>query len=223
MRDQQFDARLMRFVLDMRQAGVTDSRVLSAMERTPRAAFAPEHMEALALDDIALPLACGQVMTKPSLVGRMVSALNLTGPERVLEIGCGSGYQTAVLARLCAKVVGLDRHAKLVTDARAALGRQRLDPAQTALADGLVGYTHATPFDRIIANGTLNALPQAWLDQAALGGMIVAPLFTDRGQRLMKWTVQAGGVAGAPLDLGPIDFAPLSANPVTPNQDCSGP
>jgi protein-L-isoaspartate(D-aspartate) O-methyltransferase len=220
MREQGFDARLMRFVLDMRQAGVTDARVLSAMERTPRAAFAPAHMEALALDDVALPLSCGQAMTKPSLVGRMVSALNLTGRERVLEIGCGSGYQTAVLARLCAKVIGLDRHARLVTDARAALGRQRLDPASTALADGLAGFTAGAPYDRIIANGAVEALPQAWLDQAAVGAVIVAPLASARGMRLMLWTV---GQAAAPLDLGPMDAAPLSANPIIANQECSGP
>jgi len=223
MRDGGFDARLMRFVLDMRQAGVTDARVLSAMERTPRAAFAPEHMEALALDDSALPLPCGQAMSKPSLVGRMVCALNLTGAERVLEIGCGSGYQTAVMARLCAKVLGLDRHARLVTDARAALGRQRLDPAQTALADGFGGYPAAAPFDRIIANGAVNDLPQAWLAQAAPGAVILAPLATARGVRLMHWTVAPDGTASAPLDLGPVDFAPLSPNPVVANQDCSGP
>jgi protein-L-isoaspartate(D-aspartate) O-methyltransferase len=223
MRDQGFDARLMRFVLDMRQAGVTDSRVLSAMELTPRAAFAPEHMEALALDDSALPLPCGQAMTKPSLVGRMLGALALSGAERVLEVGCGSGYQTAVLARLCARVWGLDRHARLVTDARAALGRLRLDPAQTALADGLAGYPAAAPYDRVIANGAIAQLPLAWVEQCVSGGVILAPLISEGALRLMRWTV---GAPGSPLqaeDLGTIEFAPLSGNPVSPNQECSGP
>ncbi len=223
MRDQGFDSRLMRFVLDMRQAGVTDPRVLSAMERTPRAAFAPEHMEALALDDVALPLPCGQAMTKPSLVGRMVIALNLSGAERVLEVGVGSGYQTAVLARLCARVIGLDRHTRLVTDARAALGRQRLDPAQTVLADGMSGYAQAAPYDRIVANGAVETLPQAWVEQAADGALIVAPLVTPRGVRLTNWTVAPGRALSTPLDLGSVDLAPLSTNPVIANQECSGP
>ena len=93
----------MRFVLEMRQAGVTDARVLSALERTPRTHFAPAHLEGLAMDDIGLPLAHAQTMTKPSVVGRVLTALDAQADDRVLEIGTGSGYQAAALAPLGAQ------------------------------------------------------------------------------------------------------------------------
>lgn len=222
MREGGFDQRLMRFVLEMRQAGVTAPKVLSAMERTPRAAFAPEHMAALALDDVNLPLPCGQTMTKPSVVGRMVSALDLSGGERVLEIGCGSGYQTAVIAQIAAKVTGVDRHARLVTDARAALGKLRLDPAQTHLGDGRQGWAAAAPFDRIIVNAAVAAVPEALAAQASPGAVIVAPLASGAAARLTMWTVTGHGLS-APQDLGPVELAPLSEGPVFAGEDCSGP
>ena len=223
MREGGLDQRLMRFVLEMRQAGVTAPKVLSAMERTPRAAFAPEHMAALALDDVNLPLPCGQTMTKPSLVGRMVSALNLSGAERVLELGCGSGDQTAVIAHIAAKVTGVDRHARLETEGRAALGKLRLDPAQTHLGDGRQGWPGAGPYDRIIVNGALSAAPQALLAQAAPGALILAPQQGAAGVRLMLWAVGSEGGLGPGQDLGPVEFAPLSEGPVLPGEECSGP
>ncbi len=96
-------ARLMRFVLEMRQAGVTDARILSALEKTPRTYFAPEHLEGLAMDDIPLPLAHAQTMTKPSIIGRVLTALAPQASDSVLEVGAGSGYQSAVIAVLDAQ------------------------------------------------------------------------------------------------------------------------
>jgi protein-L-isoaspartate(D-aspartate) O-methyltransferase len=222
MREGGFDQRLMRFVLEMRQAGVTEAKVLSAMERTPRAAFAPEHMAALALDDVNLPLPCGQSMTKPSLVGRMVSALALSGGERVLEIGCGSGYQTAVIAQIAAKVTGVDRHVRLVTDARAALGKLRLDRAQTHLGDGRRGWPAAGPYDRVIVNAAVANVPAALVAQASLGALIIAPFQSAAVPRLTVWSVTAEGLSAA-QDLGPVELAPLSEGPVAQGEECSGP
>ena len=111
-------ARRMRLILELRQNGITDARVLTAIERTNRGHFAPPHMEALAWDDLALPIASDQTLTKPSLVAQMVLDL-MVGPEhRVLEIGSGSGYQTAILARLAAHVTTLERHRLLAEGAR---------------------------------------------------------------------------------------------------------
>jgi protein-L-isoaspartate(D-aspartate) O-methyltransferase len=223
MREGDLDQRLMRFVLEMRQAGVTEPKVLAAMERTPRAAFAPDHMAALALDDVSLPLPCGQIMTKPSLVGRMVTALALSGGERVLEIGCGSGYQTAVMAQIAARVTGLDRHVRLVTAARAALGKLRLDPAQTYLGDGRRGWVQAAPYDRIILNAAVASLPEPLVEQAAQGGMILAPIVGPLGPRLTLWRVGMDGALGSGQDLGAVAFPALSEGLIAAAEECSGP
>lgn len=223
MRQGGIDQRLMRFVLEMRQAGVTAPRVLGAMERTPRAAFTPDHMAALALDDVSLPLPCGQIMTKPSLVGRVVTALALSGGERVLEIGCGSGYQTAVMAQIAARVTALDRHVRLVTAARAALGKLRLDPAQTYLGDGRHGWVQGAPYDRIVINAAVASLPERLVEQAGQGAMILAPIGGPLGQRLTVWTVGRDGVLGSGQDLGSVAFPALSEGPIAGAEECSGP
>src|ERR1043165_2495329 len=119
-------ARLMRFVLEMRQAGLTDARILSALEKTPRTYFAPDHLEGLAMDDIPLPLAHAQTMTKPSVIGRVLSALAPQAENNVLEIGTGSGFQAAAIASVARKVVTVERWRDLAAEARGRLGRARL-------------------------------------------------------------------------------------------------
>jgi protein-L-isoaspartate(D-aspartate) O-methyltransferase len=192
--------RLMRFVLDMRTAGVTDARALSALERTPRDHYAPAHLAALAYDDSGLPLPCGQSMTCPSVVGRMIAALDVREGANVLEIGAGSGFQAAALATLARKVTTLDRFRQLVTDARERFGLARLMHVHAHLADGRDGYGENAPYDRIVANGAVDAPPAAWRAQLAADGVIIAPV----GERLMRWR------AGVEEDLGPIKFAPLA-------------
>jgi len=192
--------RLMRFVLDMRTAGVTDARALRALERTPRDHYAPAHLAALAYDDSGLPLPCGQSMTKPSIVGRMIAALDVRESDSVLEIGTGSGFQAAAIASLARKVTTLDRHRVLVTDAREKFGLARLMQVSVHLADGREGFAEGGPYDRIIANGAVVSIPDAWRAQLAPGGVIVAPV----GERLVRWQ------DGAETDLGPIKFAALS-------------
>ena len=118
-------ARLMRFVLDMRQAGVTDARALSALEKTPRTYFAPDHLEGLAMDDIPLPLAHAQTMTKPSIIGRVLTALAPQADDNVLEVGSGSGFQAAAIASLARRVVTVERWRDLATDVRGRMGRAR--------------------------------------------------------------------------------------------------
>lgn len=191
--------RLMRFVLDMRTAGVTDARALRALELTPRDHYAPAHLAALAYDDSGLPLPCGQSMTKPSIVGRMIAALDVRESDNVLEIGAGSGFQAAAIAALARKVTTLDRHRQLVTDARERFGIARLMQVHAHLADGREGWAEAAPYDRIVANGAVDAIPEIWRAQLAPGGVIVAPV----GERLMRWR------DGAEEELGPIKLAPL--------------
>lgn len=194
-------ARLMRFVLEMRQAGITDARVLSALERTPRTDYAPPHLIGLALDDVVLPLAHAQAMTKPSVVARMVAALDPQAGDVVLEIGTGSGFQTAVLSTLAHKVVSLERWRDLTADARGRFGTARLMRTFAHVADGLEGWADEAPYDRIIVNAAMEDFPLPLLDQLKAGGTIVAPI----GERLMRYR------NGQRDDLGPIKFASIES------------
>lgn len=195
--------RLMRFVLELRQAGITDARALSALERTPRTHYAPEHLEGLALDDINLPLPHAQTMTKPSIVARIIAALAPQPQDIVLEVGAGSGYQAAVLATLARKVVTLDRWRDLVADARGRFGRARLMNVFAHAADGFEGWSDDAPYDRIVLNCAVEDLPPPLLDQLKPGGVIVAPVGADEAQRLIRYR------NGQAEDLGPIRLPPL--------------
>lgn len=198
-------ARLMRFILELRQAGVTDARVLAAMERTPREHYAPQHLSDLAFDDIALPLPHAQSMTKPSVVGRMVAALDAQPGDAVLEIGAGSGYQAAVLALLAHKVVTLDRWREIAADARVRLGQARLMRVFAHCADGAEGWADEGPYDRIVINVGVAEPPAALLTQLKPGGTLVAPIGDAEGQRLVRWRNDARE------DFGPVKFPLLEA------------
>ncbi len=193
----------MRFVLDMRQAGVTDARALSALERTPRTHYAPAHLEGLAMDDVGLPLAHAQTMTKPSIVGRMIAALAPESGDVVLEIGTGSGFQAAAISAIASKVITLDRWGELTVDARGRFGMARLMRTYAHTADGFDGWADDAPYDRIIVNGALDDLPSALLEQLKPDGVLVAPLGDAQNQRLIRYR------NGVREDLGPIKLQPL--------------
>jgi protein-L-isoaspartate(D-aspartate) O-methyltransferase len=196
-------ARLMRFVLEMRQAGVTDARALSALERTPRTHYAPIHLEGLALDDVALPIAHAQTMTKPSQVGRVITALDVQPNDVVLEIGAGSGFQAAALSTLAHKVVTLERWRDLAAAARGKFGTARMMRTYCHAADGFEGWEDEAPYDRIVVNAALEDIPQALLDQLKPGGVLLAPLGDAQNQRLIRYR------NGEREDLGPAKFQPL--------------
>lgn len=193
----------MRFVLEMRQAGVTDARALSALERTPRTHYAPEHLEGLALDDVGLPLAHAQTMTKPSIVGRMIAALAPEADNVVLEVGTGSGYQAAALSSVASKVITLDRWNDLVVAARGRFGTARLMRTYAFTADGFDGWADEAPYDRIIINAALEDFPQPLIEQLKPGGVIIAPLGDAQSQHLMRYR------NGEREDLGPLRMQPL--------------
>jgi protein-L-isoaspartate(D-aspartate) O-methyltransferase len=196
-------SRLMRFVLDMRQAGVTDARALSALERTPRTHYAPDHLEGLALDDVGLPLAHAQTMTKPSIVGRMIAALAPEAGETVLEIGAGSGFQAAAISTIVNKVITLERWGDLTVAARGKFGTARLMRTFAHTADGFDGWPDEAPYDRIIVNAALEDFPAPLLEQLKPGGVIVAPLGDAQNQRLIRLR------NGVREDFGPIRLQPL--------------
>jgi protein-L-isoaspartate(D-aspartate) O-methyltransferase len=200
-------ARLMRFVLDMRQAGVTDARALSALEKTPRTYFAPDHLEGLAMDDIPLPLAHAQTMTKPSVIGRVLTALAPQGDDNVLEIGSGSGFQAAAIASLARRVVTVERWRDLATDVRGRMGRARLFHVFAHAGDGFEGWTDDAPYDRIVVNAAVEDIPLPLLDQLKAGGVLIAPVGDAQAQRLIRYR------NGEREDLGPIKFQPLERGP----------
>ncbi|AWB21105.1 protein-L-isoaspartate O-methyltransferase [Methylobacterium currus] len=196
------------FVLGLRARGVRDAAVLGAMERVPREAFAPLAFRDLARRDLALPLPCGQTMTAPSVIATMLAALNPQG-ARVLEVGTGSGYATALLLRLgAAEVVSLERYATLARNARSRLDALGFGGAMVGLADGCAPPEEVGTFDRILVNGRLRDLPPALVDRLNPGGRLVGALGTQAGPRLVAIAQEADGpwrqVRETPLRIGPL-------------------
>lgn len=151
-----------------------DARVLDAIARVPRAAFVPPSAEPRAYRDEPIPIPFGQVTTQPSLVARMLEALALEGHERVLEIGTGYGWQTALLARLASRVVSVERLAGLAEVARRNL--EGLGNVETVVADGSGGYETDAPFDAIVVSAAFTSVPEPLADQLAVGGRLVQPV-----------------------------------------------
>lgn len=158
------------------QAGISDPRVLEVMASIPREAFIEPHLHGEAYTDRALPIACGQTISQPVVVGLMTQALALTGVEKVLEIGTGSGYQAAILSRLCRRLYTLERHRDLHTAATALFQSLRLRNITTLLGDGWKGWPEQGPFDRIIVTAAADEIPMALADQLSLGGIMVIPV-----------------------------------------------
>jgi protein-L-isoaspartate(D-aspartate) O-methyltransferase len=197
------------FVMELRSRGARDARVLAAMERVPRRLFVPDELAEFAYADRALPFACGQTTERPSLVARMLEALQVMAGQRVLEIGSGTGWTTAVIARLDAEVTGVERYRSLVEAANARLGALGTARAQVEHADGLAGPPRAGRYHRIVAFGAVESLPQAWLDALARDGALLAPVGPEDGpQRLVRAVRTPDGIELT--DVGTTRFAALS-------------
>ncbi|MEV5549631.1 protein-L-isoaspartate(D-aspartate) O-methyltransferase [Streptomyces sp. NPDC052309] len=159
-----------------RAAGVTDERLLEALRVTPRTEFVPAEHVASAYRDRPVPLPHDQVTTQPSLVAMMVCALGLTGGERVLEIGTGYGWQTALLARLTASVVSVERWPDLAEEARRRLAGQAVDNAEVAVGDGTLGLPARAPYDAVIVCAAFPEVPEPLIAQLRTGGRLVQPI-----------------------------------------------
>jgi len=173
---QEYDPRLIALVMALRKQGVTDARVMSAIERTPREIFVGEAFEHAAYDNTALPIACGQTISQPYVVAISTLALELSDSMRVLEIGTGSGYQAAVLAQLCRRVYSIERHRSLHLEAERRFKALRIPNIATKLGDGFLGWPEQAPFDRILLTAAVPEVPQALIDQLKPGGILVAPV-----------------------------------------------
>jgi protein-L-isoaspartate(D-aspartate) O-methyltransferase len=182
-----------RLVLGLRSNGVTDPQVLNAIEKTPRDLFVPNLFQERAWEDSALPIACGQTISQPLIVGMMTQALTLEPRSRVLEIGTGSGYQTAVLSRLSRLVYSIERYRTLLKDAEARLKALGLMNIITKFGDGGEGWPEQAPFDRIMVTAAMDAEPKALLSQLKRNGVLVAPIGRGPVQSLKRYVGDGHG------------------------------
>ena len=179
--------RKMRFLFQLRTRGVTDPRVLEAMERIDRGAFVRGHFEDRAYEDTPLPIPCGQTISQPSVVGLMTQALEVGPRDKVLEVGTGSGYQAAILAVLCRRIYTVDRHRRLVIEAEEIFRQFGLSNITTRVVDGSFGLPEQAPFDRIIVTAAAEDPPGPLLAQLKIGGIMVVPVGqSDAVQTLIR-------------------------------------
>lgn len=172
--------------MKLRGMGVTDTRLLRALELVPRRMFVAAAHQASAYLDRSLPIECGQTINAPSTVALMVSALAVEPGHKVLEVGCGSGFQAAILAHLAAQVVTMDRFRSLIDIAEDRLTALKITNVITLLGDGLEGFTRYAPYDRILLDGAVEKVPTALLDQLADRGILVAPVGVGHTQTLVR-------------------------------------
>lgn len=205
-----FDAeRKMQFMFALRSKGVTDKRVLTAMEKTDRAEFIQSGVFAdRAYEDMPLPIACGQTISQPSVVGLMTQALDVTPRDKVLEVGTGSGYQAAILSHLARRVYTVDRHKRLVQGARVVFDKLDLTNITAFTADGSFGLPDQAPFDRIIVTAAAEDPPGPLLAQLRIGGVMVVPVGqSDAVQSLIRVRRAEDGLHYD--ELRPVRFVPL--------------
>lgn len=202
------DARWARMIMDLRQAGVVDLRVLEALERVPRDAFVEPSLLGDAFDNRALPIGCGQTISQPLVVGLMTQALELGERMKVLEIGTGSGYQAAVLSRLCRRVYSVERHRDLLLTAQQRFAALGIHNVTAILGDGWKGWPEQAPFDRIIVTAAAAEIPDALKDQLAVGGIMVIPVGAEyETQELLQVRKTEAGLEVHPLF--PVRFVPM--------------
>jgi len=170
------DEQAARLGLALRQAGISDPQVLAAMQKTPRNLFVSQAYQEQAWHDEALPIECQQAISQPSLVAYMSVALQVSKRDKVLEIGTGSGYQTAILAQLCRRVYSLERHRTLYKQAKARFRSLGLSNITGMLGDGLEGWPQQAPFDRIMVTAAAQTIPEALVNQLKIGGLMILPL-----------------------------------------------
>jgi protein-L-isoaspartate(D-aspartate) O-methyltransferase len=191
----------------LRRRGIGDERVLVAMAEVPRERFVPERYRGRAYADSAVPIGEGQTISQPWIVAAICQALALKGSERVLDVGSGSGYSTAVLARLAAGVVGIERYESLAAGAQQALDALGVENAELLVGDGSRGLPERAPFDAIAVHATAPALPRTLLGQVADGGRLVVPIAAEGADLLTVF--ERHGEELRREEIGPCRFVPL--------------
>jgi len=201
--------RKMQFLFQLRSKGVTDARVLKAMEMIDRGAFVRGHFADRAYEDMPLPIASGQTISQPSVVGLMTQALNVQPRDKVLEVGTGSGYQAAILSQLARRVYTIDRFRNLTREAEGLFNKLGLSNITVLTGDGCFGLPDQGPFDRIIVTAAAEDPPGPLLAQLKPGGRMVVPVGqSDTVQSLIQVTRDEDGALEY-HELLPVRFVPL--------------
>jgi protein-L-isoaspartate(D-aspartate) O-methyltransferase len=191
----------------LRRRGIADERVLAAMGEVQRERFVPERYRDRAYADAAVPIAAGQTISQPWIVAAICQALELSGKERVLEVGTGSGYSACVLSRLAAEVVSVERHERLAAGARQVLAELGAGDIEVIVGDGSRGLAERAPFEAIAVHATAPAPPATLLSQLADGGGLVVPIALDGGDMLTLF--RRSGDSTSRTEIGPCRFVPL--------------
>jgi protein-L-isoaspartate(D-aspartate) O-methyltransferase len=207
--DERFLVSRRRMVERLARSGIRDARVLAALAAVPRHALVPEALGHRAYEEAPLPIGAGQTISAPGTVAAMSAALGLTGHERVLEVGTGSAYQAAVLARLAARVISVERVPALASRARRALDRLGITNVVVHLGDGTRGWPPEAPYDAIVVTAGGPELPAPLLAQLAPGGRLIGPFGPRGAQRLVRVRRDREGVLRAPEVLGAAKFVDL--------------
>ena len=204
------EANCIRLIMELRKQGITDSKVLGAIERVPREAFVPETFPDQAYENTALPIGSGQTISQPAVVAFMTQELKIGDRMKVLEVGTGSGYQAAVLAKLCRRLYSIERHRELLLDAEQKFRDLRINNITAKCGDGTKGWPEQAPFDRIIVTAAATTdIPHALLDQLAPDGIMIAPMGdTPRDQHLYRFTFDKDGTLQREK-MWPVRFVPL--------------
>jgi protein-L-isoaspartate(D-aspartate) O-methyltransferase len=204
------DSRKIRLIMDLRNQGVTDTRVLSAIERTPREIFVEEAFLDQAYANQALPINCGQTISQPLIVGLMTQALEVGDRHKVLEVGTGSGYQAAILAELARRVYTIERHRDLLAQAEARFKRLGLHNITTMAGDGYKGWPAQAPFDRIIVTAAARVVPPDLVAQLSdQGGIMVIPVGDPAGLHQELIRVKKDGKKYHSDRMFPVRFVPM--------------
>jgi len=203
-------ARLRKLMVEhqIRARGVRDPRVLAAMATVPRDAFVPQELANVAYDDRPLPIDAGQTISQPFIVALMTEALGLSGTDKVLEVGTGSGYAAAVLACVARDVYTIERVPELAETARKRLARLAYYNVDVRCGDGTLGWPEHAPYDAIVAAAGGPDLPRALLEQLAIGGRLVMPVGSPGEQQLVRVT-RTGQLDYRREELGAVRFVPL--------------
>ena len=198
----------MEFLLGLRRRGISDQAVLRAMDEVPREHFVMPDLIDAAYADQALPIACGQTISQPYVVAYMTEQLDVRPPNRVLEVGTGSGYQAAILSRLAREVVTVERYRTLADAARTRLETLGYRNVEVVVGDGFAGMPSRAPFDRIMVTAAAEDVPRALVEQLAEGGIMILPVGPHAGpQQIVKLTKRTDDLKRE--DLLAVRFVPL--------------